>query len=238
MSSVKQIDANRRNALKSTGPTTVEGKLRSRSNAVRHGLTAETVIATMEDIDDYEAFEATVIADYDAETAVERELVLRMASVLWRLRRSTLIETGLFESSRRECSRTRSGTLANDSWRAGRTFKSQRNVSADVVGNRCGGENWSRIQFKKGYRPLLLVSRGSTEKCSRSSEPLRTDAMAASPTTCSHARHAAAPQATAASFNLSIFTPIAEPHSQIGADQNLDEIVVYFRCFVRKRRRR
>lgn len=97
MSSVKQIDANRRNALKSTGPTTVEGKLRSRSNAVRHGLTAETVIATMEDVDDYEAFEATVIADYDAESAVERELVLRMASVLWRLRRSTLIETGLFE---------------------------------------------------------------------------------------------------------------------------------------------
>ncbi len=99
MSSLKQIDANRRNALKSTGPTTVEGKLRSRSNAVRHGLTAETVIATMEDIDDYEAFEATVIADYDADTAVERELVLRIASVLWRLRRSTLIETGLFETA-------------------------------------------------------------------------------------------------------------------------------------------
>ena len=99
MSSHRQKDANRRNALKSTGPTTVEGKLRSRSNAVRHGLTAETVIATMEDIDDYEAFEATVIADYDAETAVERELVLRIASVLWRLRRSTLIETALFETA-------------------------------------------------------------------------------------------------------------------------------------------
>jgi hypothetical protein len=99
MSSLKQIDANRRNALKSTGPTTVEGRLRSRSNAIRHGLTAETVIATLEDIDDYEAFEATVIADYDAETAVERELVLRIASVLWRLRRSTLIETGLFETA-------------------------------------------------------------------------------------------------------------------------------------------
>lgn len=99
MSSLKQIDANRRNALKSTGPTTVEGKLRSRSNAIRHGLTAETVIATMEDIDDYEAFEATVIADYNAETAVERELVLRIASVLWRLRRSTLIETSLFETA-------------------------------------------------------------------------------------------------------------------------------------------
>ena len=98
MSSLKQIEANRRNALKSTGPTTPEGKRRSRCNAVRHGLTAETVIAVLEDSDDYEAFEAAVIADYDAESAVERELVLRLASVLWRLRRATGIETALFES--------------------------------------------------------------------------------------------------------------------------------------------
>ena len=98
MSSFKQIEANRRNALKSTGPTTPEGKQRSRCNAIRHGLTAETVIAVLENSDDYEAFERTVISDYDAETAVERELVLRLASVLWRLRRATGIESGLFES--------------------------------------------------------------------------------------------------------------------------------------------
>jgi hypothetical protein len=98
MSSLKQIEANRRNALKSTGPTTLEGKARSRCNAVRHGLTAATVIDVLEDAEDYQAFEAAVIADYDAETAVERELVLRLASVLWRLRRATGIETALFES--------------------------------------------------------------------------------------------------------------------------------------------
>jgi len=79
-------------------PTTPEGKRRSRCNAVRHGLTAETVIAAIEDSEDYEAFEAAVISDYDAESAVERELVLRLASVLWRLRRATGIETALFES--------------------------------------------------------------------------------------------------------------------------------------------
>ncbi len=98
MTSLKQIEANRRNALKSTGPITSEGKERSRCNAIRHGLAAETVIGSLEDADDYEAFEAAVIADYDAETAVQRELVLRLASVLWRLRRSTAIESALFEA--------------------------------------------------------------------------------------------------------------------------------------------
>jgi hypothetical protein len=97
MTSFKQIDANRRNARKSTGPTTAEGKQRSRCNAIRHGLTAETVIGALEDAEDYKAFEAAIIADYDAQSAVERELVLRLASLLWRLRRATTMETGLFE---------------------------------------------------------------------------------------------------------------------------------------------
>ncbi len=97
MTSFRQIETNRRNASKSTGPNTEEGKQRSRCNAVRHGLTAETVIGTLEDAEDYEAFQAAIIADYDAQSAVERELVLRLASVFWRLRRAATMEAGLFE---------------------------------------------------------------------------------------------------------------------------------------------
>jgi len=97
MTSSKQIEANRRNSLKSTGPKTETGKRASRCNAVRHGLTAETVIGALEDAEDYKAFEAAIIADYDAQSTVERELVLRLASLLWRLRRATTMETGLFE---------------------------------------------------------------------------------------------------------------------------------------------
>src|SRR4051794_6246591 len=97
MTSFKQIEANRRNASHSTGPITEDGKQRSRRNAVRHGLTAETVISALENVDDYQAFEATIIADYDAQSAVERELVLRLASLLWRIRRATTVETAMFE---------------------------------------------------------------------------------------------------------------------------------------------
>jgi len=97
MTSLRQIEANRRNARLSTGPITEEGKRRSRQNAVRHGLTAETVIDALEDADDYAAFQMAVTSDYDVQSAVERELVLRLASLLWRLRRATAIETGLFK---------------------------------------------------------------------------------------------------------------------------------------------
>jgi hypothetical protein len=107
MTSFKQIEANRRNALKSTGPITEEGKHQSRCNAVRHGLTAETVIGVLEDAEDYKAFEAAIIAGYDAQTALERELVLRLASLLWRLRRATTIETGLFQMEAEHLGETR-----------------------------------------------------------------------------------------------------------------------------------
>ena len=81
----------------STGPVNRRGKKRSRRNALRHGLTAETVIDALEDAEEYAAFQMTVTADYDARTAIKQELVLRLASVLWRLRRATAIESGLFE---------------------------------------------------------------------------------------------------------------------------------------------
>ena len=86
MTSFRQREANRGNALRSTGPRTEDGKRRSRRNAVRHGLTAETVVVALEDIEDYQEFEAAVTLDYDARTAVQRELVLRLASLLWRMR--------------------------------------------------------------------------------------------------------------------------------------------------------
>ncbi len=95
MTTEKQFAANRQNAKNSTGPRTEHGKRRSRRNAVRHGLTAETVIDVLENAADYEALAAAINADYRPGTNFELELIARLASLLWRLRRTVAIESGL-----------------------------------------------------------------------------------------------------------------------------------------------
>jgi hypothetical protein len=95
MATEKQILANQQNAQHSTGPRTEAGKRRSRRNAVRHGLTAETVIDTLENAADYKAFERAIKSDYSPQTAIEGQLVSRLTSLLWRLRRAVIVESGL-----------------------------------------------------------------------------------------------------------------------------------------------
>ena len=97
MASERQIAANRLNAQKSTGPRTDAGKRRSRRNAFKHGLTAESVVTVLEDEAAYRKFERILLDDYRPETALERALVARLASLLWRLRRAVAIESGLLD---------------------------------------------------------------------------------------------------------------------------------------------
>ena len=92
MATDKQIAANRLNAQASTGPRTEHGKRRSRRNAFRHGLTAETIINVVENAADYRKLEAQLKADFHPQTTIEQQLVARLASLLWRLRRATAIE--------------------------------------------------------------------------------------------------------------------------------------------------
>jgi hypothetical protein len=97
MTSLRQIRANQLNATKSSGPRSEQGKARSRLNALSHGLTAETVVGALENAADFAALEQNLFAEYAPRSTTERELVARLASVLWRLRRSTSIETGLLQ---------------------------------------------------------------------------------------------------------------------------------------------
>jgi hypothetical protein len=95
MATEKQIAANRQNAKRSTGPRTDFGKRRARRNAMRHGLTAETVIDVLEDPVAYKALQRAIYADYRPRSNFELQLIGRLVSLLWRLRRATAIESGM-----------------------------------------------------------------------------------------------------------------------------------------------
>ncbi len=155
MTTWRQIGANRRNAEKSTGPRTEAGKRRSRRNALRHGLCAETVVEILEDVEDYKAFEIAIASEYDAQSVVERELVLRLASLLWRIRRATGIETALL-GVHAEKERDRSLTLAPLN-----APESQRPESFDVLETRGNGASWGDAGDSREHAQDL--SRGFAE---------------------------------------------------------------------------
>jgi hypothetical protein len=70
---------------------------RSRRRAWRDGLADQTVVRTLEDVRSYRAFERALVASVDPRSMLELALVHRLASLLWRLRRASAIETSLFE---------------------------------------------------------------------------------------------------------------------------------------------
>jgi len=91
----KQIEANRRNAVNSTGPRTAEGKQASRLNALTHGLRAkEIVIPGLEDPAEFEAILTELYEEWEPEGYTELHLVEQIAVAIWRLRRGNRAELG------------------------------------------------------------------------------------------------------------------------------------------------
>ncbi len=70
---------------------------RSCRRAWRDGLANQTVVRDLENIGSYRAFERALIGSIDPRSVLELALGHRLASLLWRLRRASAIETGLFE---------------------------------------------------------------------------------------------------------------------------------------------
>ena len=97
MASQKQIEANRRNAQKSTGPKTPEGKARSSMNALRHGLTAENTVTQGEDENEFNQVQTDFYDHLQPQGPVEAHLVLEVVNASWRLRRMHMLETGVFD---------------------------------------------------------------------------------------------------------------------------------------------
>lgn len=67
-----------------TGPKSLEGKKRSRMNALKHGLHAKTKVLPYEDEKEYKALVRAVFRDIQPEGAVEEDLVMRLADSMWK----------------------------------------------------------------------------------------------------------------------------------------------------------
>jgi hypothetical protein len=102
MASIAQIQANRSNAQKSTGPRTAEGKATASHNAVKHGLLAEQVVIHGEDPAQFELYRAGMLAELAPEGAVEEMLAERAVSLAWRLRRAERLQSAVFATVYRE----------------------------------------------------------------------------------------------------------------------------------------
>ncbi|MFN7995858.1 MAG: hypothetical protein U0Q18_19760 [Bryobacteraceae bacterium] len=100
MATEKQIAANRRNARKSTGPRTEEGKARCKMNALRHGLRADTAVLPYENQEEYDALKAALQSEWNPQTATERILLDQMLVSQWKLQRNETIEHSIITAGK------------------------------------------------------------------------------------------------------------------------------------------
>ena len=102
--SKKQIEANRRNAQRSTGPKTPEGKARSSRHAIKHGLLAKQILLRSHDPNeeqaDFDELLESLLEDLAPANSLEQLLVERIAVCYWRLRRAYRFEAQSIENRR------------------------------------------------------------------------------------------------------------------------------------------
>jgi hypothetical protein len=96
MSSERKIEANRRNALKSCGPRTTEGKRIASQNARKYGFFSTHILLSDEDQNQYFRLARGVVEHHMPVGAFEAEFVVSIIQTLWQLRRANLIDTELF----------------------------------------------------------------------------------------------------------------------------------------------
>lgn len=112
--SLKQIDANRRNAQRSTGPRTIEGKAIASRNSFKHGLAAKDFVLNtgpQEDPQAFEEFRDSLFRYYEPAQTLEEFLVERIAVCMWRLRRAYRAEREAVARQIDLCESDASGTL-------------------------------------------------------------------------------------------------------------------------------
>ena len=97
-----RLAANRANSQHSTGPRTETGKAKSSLNAVKTGLTGQTVVLPTDDAVAYQAHIHRHFAKYSPLTDDENTLVQAVADTSWRLLRIAPLEAGIYSIGHRQ----------------------------------------------------------------------------------------------------------------------------------------
>ena len=87
MATQRQIEANRRNAKKSTGPRTAAGKVKAAQNAIKHGLFSDKLLIRFENKEDFYFLRDQLLEALQPEGALELFLASRIVTLAWRLKR-------------------------------------------------------------------------------------------------------------------------------------------------------
>ena len=95
MVSERRIEANLRNAQLSSGPRTPEGRARSSMNALRHGITGQVSITTVEERAAHDKFVQELIDRLRPEDALELQFASLIAEDFWRLQRIRAVENDI-----------------------------------------------------------------------------------------------------------------------------------------------
>src|ERR1700729_308770 len=96
MASPAQLAANFANSQKSTGPTTSQGKQRTRLNAYRHGITGQICIFTTQEQQAFDAHCTGIREALEPVGALELDLAQAIAEGCWCLKRASALESGIY----------------------------------------------------------------------------------------------------------------------------------------------
>jgi hypothetical protein len=112
MTTKKRVVANRLNAMKSSGPKTLEGKRAVRHNAVTHGLLSGEVVLSDESQEQYLEYEQALWSDLKPIGPLQEEEARKAVYHGWRLRRCAKIDNGTFENNLKRDQKSGVSTLA------------------------------------------------------------------------------------------------------------------------------